>query len=81
MTAIAATIGIEMALPRRSGRRAPSPSTPCSGPAPGEPREPAAGAVAWMAACGAPVVAVDVPSGVEADTGRVPGRPSGPPSR
>ncbi len=74
MTAIAATMGIAV----RPFQTAP----PGDGivvdallgtGARGAPREPAAAAVAWMAGCGAPVVAVDVPSGVEADTGRVPG--------
>jgi len=32
-------------------------------------REPTAAAAAWMRKCGAPVVAIDVPSGVDADTG------------
>jgi NAD(P)H-hydrate epimerase len=39
----------------------------------GAPRGPIGAAVAWMAALQAPVVALDVPSGVEADTGRAPG--------
>jgi NAD(P)H-hydrate epimerase len=39
----------------------------------GAPRGPIGAAVAWMAALQAPVVALDVPSGVEADTGRVSG--------
>jgi hydroxyethylthiazole kinase-like uncharacterized protein yjeF len=36
-------------------------------------REPAAGAVETLAAAGVPIVAVDVPSGVDSDTGEVPG--------
>ena len=39
----------------------------------GAPREPAAAAVRWIAAHPGPVVALDVPSGVEADSGRVAG--------
>jgi NAD(P)H-hydrate epimerase len=39
----------------------------------GAPHGGVAGAIEWIAGCGAPVVAADVPSGVEADTGRVPG--------
>ena len=39
----------------------------------GAPREPAAAAVRWIAAHPGPVVALDVPSGVEADTGRAEG--------
>ena len=39
----------------------------------GEPREPAASAIAAMDACEAPVVACDVPSGVNASTGEVAG--------
>jgi len=39
----------------------------------GAPRGRLGEAAAWAAECGAPVLAVDVPSGVEADTGRVPG--------
>jgi NAD(P)H-hydrate epimerase len=39
----------------------------------GAPRGPIGAAVAWLAALDAPVVSLDVPSGVEADTGRVPG--------
>jgi NAD(P)H-hydrate epimerase len=74
MAAIAATLGISV-----GGFRA----APAAGRvvvdallgtgARGAPREPAAAAVAWMAQHEGPVVAVDVPSGVEADTGRVPG--------
>jgi len=37
----------------------------------GAPREPVAGAIAAVNACGAPVVACDVPSGVDASTGEV----------
>jgi NAD(P)H-hydrate epimerase len=39
----------------------------------GAPREPAAGAIAAINACGATVVACDVPSGVDASTGEVAG--------
>ncbi|MDP9384239.1 MAG: NAD(P)H-hydrate epimerase, partial [Actinomycetota bacterium] len=39
----------------------------------GEPREPAAGAIAAMNASPAPVIAADVPSGVDASTGAVAG--------
>jgi NAD(P)H-hydrate epimerase len=39
----------------------------------GAPRGPIGAAVAWLAALDAPIVSLDVPSGVEADTGRVPG--------
>lgn len=39
----------------------------------GAPREPIAGAIAAINACAAPVVAADVPSGVDACTGRVDG--------
>jgi hydroxyethylthiazole kinase-like uncharacterized protein yjeF len=40
----------------------------------GPPREPIAGVIAAMDDAGAPVVAADVPSGVDASTGAVPGR-------
>jgi len=39
----------------------------------GAPREPAAAAIAWMDVHAGPVVALDVPSGVDADSGRVEG--------
>jgi len=39
----------------------------------GSPREPAAAAIAAIAACGAPVVACDIPSGVDASSGEVAG--------
>jgi ADP-dependent NAD(P)H-hydrate dehydratase / NAD(P)H-hydrate epimerase len=39
----------------------------------GEPREPAAGAVRAINGCSAPVVACDIPSGVDASTGEVAG--------
>ena len=77
MTAIAASIGIDVdaasTRPRRA-RRAPSWSTRCSAPARAAPRAaPCGAAVEWIAAHTGPVVALDVPSGVEADTGRVEG--------
>src|SRR5690606_5549566 len=75
MTRIAATLGIAVA--------------PLGGDPPGEgvvvvdallgtgsrgaPEGPVADAIAWIGRATGPVVAVDVPSGVEADTGRVPG--------
>lgn len=39
----------------------------------GAPREPLAGMVRWIAGAGSPVVALDVPTGVDADSGRVDG--------
>jgi NAD(P)H-hydrate epimerase len=39
----------------------------------GAPREEAAGTIEAINGCGAPVVAIDVPSGVDASTGEVPG--------
>jgi NAD(P)H-hydrate epimerase len=36
----------------------------------GTPREDIAAALAWLARCDAPVLAVDVPTGIDADTGR-----------
>lgn len=39
----------------------------------GEPREPAAGLIGLMNAGGRPIVALDIPSGVDPTTGRVPG--------
>ena len=78
MTAIAQSIGIGINALDPAG---PHPDagvllvdallgTGASGPL----REPARGAVEWMAAHAGPVVALDVPSGVDADTGRVEGR-------
>ena len=76
MTAIARSLGI-VVKPMKRPRVAPD------GPvvvdallgtgAAGAPRGPIGEAVAWLASLRAPVVALDVPSGVEADTGRVPG--------
>ena len=60
--------------PASPTRRARWRSTRCWAPAPrGAPRDPVAGAVAWLRAHPGPVVALDVPTGVESDTGRVPG--------
>ncbi len=74
MAAIAASIGIEVAPFRAgpAGGRVVVDALLGTG-AQGAPRGEAAAAVEWMAGSGAPVVAVDVPSGVEADSGRVPG--------
>jgi len=74
MTAIAASLGIAVTpfRPDPAGGRVVVDALLGTG-ARGAPRDAAAGAVEWMAGCGAPVVAVDVPSGVEADTGRVAG--------
>ncbi len=74
MAAIAATLGIvpQPFRPEDAAGRVVVDALLGTG-ARGAPRGPAAGAVEWMAGCGAPVVAVDVPSGVEADSGRVPG--------
>lgn len=78
MTAIAASIGIRIE-PLDPAASAPDAAalvvdallgTGASGPL----REPARGAVEWMASHAGPVVALDVPSGVGADTGRVEGR-------
>lgn len=77
MTAVAASIGIHVeALDSGSG----PPSAEAivvdallGTGARGALREPAASAVRWMAAHEGPVVALDVPSGVEADTGRAAG--------
>ena len=46
----------------------------------GAPREPAAEAIEAINRCGAPVVACDIASGVDASTGEVAGRPSRPTS-
>ena len=74
MAAIAASLGIAVApfRPDPAEGRVVVDALLGTG-ASGAPRGPAAAAVEWMAGCGAPVVAVDVPSGVEADTGRAPG--------
>ena len=74
MAAIAASLGIAVApfRPDPAEGRVVVDALLGTG-ASGAPRGPAAAAVEWMAGCGAPVVAVDVPSGVEADNGRAPG--------
>ncbi len=76
MSEIAASIGIGISA-------ADDPGVPWEGAvlvdallgtgATGAPREPEAALIARMAEAGGPVVALDVPSGVEADTGRVAG--------
>ncbi|MGD9697257.1 MAG: NAD(P)H-hydrate dehydratase [Thermoleophilia bacterium] len=75
MTAVAASIGLPVApLPA-----APEPAgtlvvdAVLGTGARGAPRDAALRAIEWIGACGGPVVALDVPSGVEADSGRVPG--------
>lgn len=77
MTAIAASIGIGVAP---FDPAAPHPGADVlvvdallGTGASGAVREPALGAVEWMAAHAGPVVALDVPSGVDAGTGRVEG--------
>ena len=76
MTTIASTIGIRVEPFRDDEAHPPGAvavdallGTGASGP----PRGEVAPAVAWLAAHPGPVVALDVPTGVEADTGRVPG--------
>ena len=77
MTAIAASIGITVA-PLDAAAPHPGPDvlvvdallgTGASGPL----RQPALGAVEWMTSHPGPVAALDVPSGVDASTGRVEG--------
>ena len=78
MAAIAASIGITVEALDPEGPHPPADvvvidallGTGVSGAL----REPALGAVGWMASHAGPVVALDVPSGVDADTGRVEGR-------
>ncbi len=85
MTAIAASIGIDVSplRPLRAAPRRASWSMRCSAPArAAPPAAPWARRCEWIAAHTGPVVALDVPSGVEADTGRVErrrraGRPHG----
>jgi NAD(P)H-hydrate epimerase len=76
MTTIASTIGIRVE-PFDPGEPHPSGAVAVDAllgtGATGAPREPLAGAVAWLRAHPGPVVALDVPTGVESDTGRVPG--------
>jgi NAD(P)H-hydrate epimerase len=75
MTAIAASLGIAadpFAPSARAGGRLVVDALLGTG-SQGAPRGEIGAAVEWIAGCGAPVLAVDVPSGVDADTGRVPG--------
>lgn len=77
MTAIAASIGIVVEALEPGAPPASADVVVVDGllgtGASGPPREPAAAAVRWMAAHPGPVVALDIPSGVEADSGRVEG--------
>ncbi|HTI34749.1 MAG TPA: NAD(P)H-hydrate dehydratase, partial [Miltoncostaea sp.] len=76
MTTIASTIGIRVeaftaAEPHAAGAVAVDALLGTG--ATGAPRDDIAGAVTWLRAHPGPVVALDVPTGVESDTGRVPG--------
>ena len=76
MTTIASTIGIRVE-PFPAGEPHPAGAVAVDAllgtGATGPPRDAVAGAVAWLRAHPGPVVALDVPTGVESDTGRVPG--------
>jgi len=76
MTTVASTIGIRIE-PFDPGEPHPSGAVAVDAllgtGATGPPRDPVAGAVAWLRAHPGPVVALDVPTGVESDTGRVAG--------
>ncbi len=76
MTTIASTIGVRVE-PFPAGEPHPAGAVAVDAllgtGATGPPRDPVAGAVAWLRAHPGPVVALDVPTGVESDTGRVPG--------
>ncbi|MGD9570283.1 MAG: NAD(P)H-hydrate dehydratase [Thermoleophilia bacterium] len=76
MTGIAATIGIGVTVPDDPGvpwDDAVLVDALLGTGATGAPREAEAGLIARIAEAGGPVVALDVPSGVDADTGRVEG--------
>lgn len=75
MTTIAATIGIAITPFDPSEAHPPGVAVDAllGTGASGAPRGPLADAVTWLAAHPGPVVALDVPSGVEGDTGRVVG--------
>lgn len=74
MTAIARSLGIRAApaLTGPAGERVVVDALLGTG-AHGAPRGPVAEAIEWIASASGPAVAVDVPSGVDADTGRVVG--------
>lgn len=75
MTAIAATLGLR--VERLDHARPPGPALLVDAllgtGARGAPRGPLEGAVRWAAGARGPVVSLDVPSGVDADSGRVAG--------
>lgn len=75
MTRIAASVGIEVEPLAGAGPAAPAVAVDAllGTGATGAPRGPLLAAVEWLGAHAGPVAALDVPSGVEADTGRVAG--------